>query len=225
MSASVSEKDLFDRDPCPGRIIDDAGSGFAIGAVGGSIYHFLKGLRNSPNGARINGGMQAVCMNGPRVGGSFAVWSTLYSTFNCTLVYVRQKEDPWNSIIAGASTGGFLSMRQGVKAVGRSALIGGCFFVLLEGIGLMAHRVAPQILPPLPADDPNMAATIPVGGGGFPGMPQPFVSPAEVVNSSSAGSWFGGLFGKEEKKPSGSAGMSEILESFETPSPPIPSFE
>lgn len=226
MSAPVSERDLFERDPCPGRIIDDTGSSFAMGAVGGSAFHFIKGLYNSPNGHRVFGGMEAVRMNAPRVGGNFAAWYFLYSTFNCTTVYVRKKEDPWSSIIAGASAGGFLSMRQGVKAVGRSALMGGCLLALIEGAGLMANRFAPQILPPLPADDPNMAAPISVGGGGVPGLPQPVVSHAEVVSPSSGGSWFGGLFGKkEEKKPSGSAGMSEILESFETPSPPIPSFE
>ncbi|VAH28154.1 unnamed protein product [Triticum turgidum subsp. durum] len=175
-----------------------------MGAVGGSVYHFLKGLRNSPNGARITGGMQAARMNAPQLGGSFAVWGTLFSTFHCTSAYVRRKEDPWNSIIVA----------------------GGFFLALIEGAGLMANRFAPQMLPPLPADDPNMAAAISTGGGGFPGLPQPVVSPAEVPSSSSGGSWFGGLFGKkEEKKPSGSTGMSEILESFETPSPPIPSFE
>nr|GMD84037.1 mitochondrial import inner membrane translocase subunit TIM17-2-like [Ipomoea batatas] len=36
--------------------------------------------------------------------------------FDCSMVYVRQKEDPWNSIIAGAATGGVLSLRQGLGA-------------------------------------------------------------------------------------------------------------
>ncbi|KAI3680248.1 hypothetical protein L2E82_50473 [Cichorium intybus] len=33
------------------------------------------------------------------------------------MVYVQQKEDPWNSIISGAATGGFLKMRQGAGIV------------------------------------------------------------------------------------------------------------
>ncbi|EXB51990.1 hypothetical protein L484_019767 [Morus notabilis] len=37
------------------------------------------------------------------------------------MVYVRQKEDPWNSIFAGAATGGFL-MRLGFAASGRDGL-------------------------------------------------------------------------------------------------------
>ncbi|EXB38647.1 hypothetical protein L484_014463 [Morus notabilis] len=39
-----------------------------------------------------------------------------------TMVYARQKEDPWNSIIAGAATGGFLQMRPGFAASGGDGL-------------------------------------------------------------------------------------------------------
>jgi import inner membrane translocase subunit TIM17 len=218
------------REPCPDRILDDVGGAFGMGAVGGSIFHFLKGTYNSPNGERLVGGAQAVRMNAPRVGGSFAVWGGLFSAFDCTMVFVRQKEDPWNSIIAGAATGGFLSMRQGAGAAGRSALMGGCLLALIEGAGLMLNRVL-VVPPPLPADDPNLPAA--VGGGfqgmgGFPGLPQPAVVPPEVGTSSGGGGWLRSLFGKaeEEKKPPGSSGgKSEILESFESPSPPIPSFD
>jgi hypothetical protein len=44
------------------------------------------------------------------------VWGGLFSTFDCTLVAVRRKEDPWNSIAAGALTGGFLQLRTGGSA-------------------------------------------------------------------------------------------------------------
>ncbi|CAM0906659.1 unnamed protein product [Alopecurus aequalis] len=131
---------LSEGDPCPGRILADVGGAFAMGAVGGSAFHFLKGVRASPNGARITGGMQALRMNGPRVGGLFAVWSGLYSTFNCTAVYVRQKEDPWNSIVSGAATSGLLSVRQGLRAAGRSAVLGGALLALIEGSGILANR-------------------------------------------------------------------------------------
>ncbi|KAG0545713.1 hypothetical protein BDA96_02G385900 [Sorghum bicolor] len=59
---------LTDREcPCPGRILTDTGSAFAIGAVGGSFFHFVKGLRNAPTGARFTGGLEAVRMNAPRI--------------------------------------------------------------------------------------------------------------------------------------------------------------
>ncbi|KAM3384418.1 hypothetical protein ACQJBY_008830 [Aegilops geniculata] len=196
-----------------------------MGAVGGSVFHLLKGLHNSPNGARISGGMQAVRSNAPRIGGSFAVWGTVFSITSCAAVLVRQKEDPWNSVVAGAATHGFLHLRMGLGVAGRRAVYGGCLLALIEGGALMVNRLfdAKKNPPPRPrpAHDPNLATAA------TPGPPLPAVPPAEVASSSGGGSWFGGLFvnKEEEKKSSGSEGRSEILESFETPSPPMPSSE
>lgn len=136
------------------------GGAFGMGAVGGGIWHMLKGMKNSPSGHRFRGGIdvseaasgldaalrgllaqtldapgmppgaaapgaararqtrhtrppplpsapgpQAIRREAPRTGGSFAVWGGLFSTFDCTLVALRKKEDPWNSIAAGALTG------------------------------------------------------------------------------------------------------------------------
>ena len=61
-------------------------------------------------------GVQAIRREAPRIGGSFAVWGGLFSTFDCTLVALRHKEDPWNSIAAGALTGGFLQLRTGAHS-------------------------------------------------------------------------------------------------------------
>ncbi|XP_042492315.1 mitochondrial import inner membrane translocase subunit TIM17-2-like [Macadamia integrifolia] len=216
------------REPCPDRILDDIGGAFGMGAVGGSAFHFIKGVYNSPKGERLIGGSQAVRMNAPRVGGSFAVWGGLFSAFDCTMVYMRQKEDPWNSIIAGAATGGFLQMRQGLGAASRSAVFGGVLLALIEGAGIMLNRVlsAPQNLPPMEEPMPNMA--------GVPGFPMGHLpntvpaSPETPTESSSSSSWFGGLFGggkKQESETAGGGGKTEVLESFDTPSTPIPSFE
>lgn len=49
----------------------------------------------------------------PITAGSFAVWGGLFSTIDCTLVHLRKKEDPWNSIISGAAAGGILAARRG----------------------------------------------------------------------------------------------------------------
>ncbi|CAN6219400.1 unnamed protein product [Urochloa humidicola] len=96
------------RQPCPDRIVEDAGGAFGMVAVCGSAYYFFKGLYSSPNGHRL-GGATVVRMNAPRVGGNFTIWCCLYSTFDCALVYARRKEDPWNSIASGAATGGLLA--------------------------------------------------------------------------------------------------------------------
>lgn len=33
----------------PYRIIDDCGGAFAMGAIGGSVFHSIKGYRNAPS--------------------------------------------------------------------------------------------------------------------------------------------------------------------------------
>ncbi|KAM0822168.1 hypothetical protein ACQ4PT_071674 [Festuca glaucescens] len=161
---------FLERDPCPDRILDDLGGAFAMGAVGGSIFHFSKGTYNSPNGARLACGMQALRMNAPRIGGAFAVWGGLFSVFNCTAVFVRQKEDPWNSVIAGAATHGSLYLRRGLGAAARSAVFGGSLLALIEGVGIVLNHVVDESARAQPpVDDPNLAAAaaIAAGGGGF----------------------------------------------------------
>ena len=140
------------REPCPDRILDDIGGAFGMGAVGGGLWHLLKGVKNSPSNARMRGGievcgqahvvslthllaastshqfyhhppfvqiavtgiagvlvvsttgysscsksrkektsLQAIRREAPKIGGSFAVWGGLFSTFDCTLVAIRRK--------------------------------------------------------------------------------------------------------------------------------------
>uniref|UniRef100_A0A6V7QXV9 Mitochondrial import inner membrane translocase subunit TIM17-2-like n=1 Tax=Ananas comosus var. bracteatus TaxID=296719 RepID=A0A6V7QXV9_ANACO len=192
------------REPCPDRILDDVGGAFAMGAVGGSAYHFIRGLYNSPNGERLAGGAQAVRMNAPRVGGSFAVWGGLFSAFDCSMVYLRQKEDPWNSIIAGAATGGFLQMRQGPGSAARSALFGGVLLALIEGAGIMLNRVlsAPQNLPPM--EDPSAIGLPPTIAR--PGVPLPT---AEEESGGGRGSGASSGAGARRRRTTGRAGAEE----------------
>ena len=46
------------REPCPDRILDDIGGAFGMGAVGGGLWHLIKGAKNSPGGARTRGGIE-----------------------------------------------------------------------------------------------------------------------------------------------------------------------
>ena len=48
---------------------------------------------------------------GPVLGGQFAAWCLCFSSFECSLVSLRQKEDPWNSILSGAGAGAVMSAR------------------------------------------------------------------------------------------------------------------
>uniref|UniRef100_A0A0A9G149 Uncharacterized protein n=1 Tax=Arundo donax TaxID=35708 RepID=A0A0A9G149_ARUDO len=210
------------REPCPDRIFDDVGCAFGMGAVGGSAFHFAKDIYNSPNGHRLAGGAVAARMNSPRIGGSFAVWGGLFSCFDCAMVYARQ-EDPWNSIAAGAATGGLLSMRQGLLASGRSAVFGGALLALIEGAGIMLNHLwisaPPEDLLQFPGQDPTQPA--PAGFLGMPPAPPVVVQELPVPESARTG-WFGGLFGrKQDDKVTGGDRKSEICSQI-CPARPFP---
>lgn len=160
----------YGREPCPYRILDDVGSAFAMGAIGGSIFHSVRGARNSPKGERLLGSLAAVKARGPVLGGNFAVWGGLFSSFDCTLTAIRRKEDPWNAIMSGAMTGGVLAARAGVKAAGKNALVGGVLLALIEGLGIMITRMtAPSAIPGAESDllaPPMDTLAPPVAAGG-----------------------------------------------------------
>lgn len=105
-----------------------------MGAIGGGIWHYFKGLRNAPKGERLRGGVSSVKARAPIVGGvfadphdcfirqinlirlcdapgAFAVWGLCFASFDCSIAAIRKKEDPWNAILSGACTGGLLAIR------------------------------------------------------------------------------------------------------------------
>lgn len=102
------------------------------------------------------GSMSAVKTRAPILAGNFAVWGGMFSTIDCTLVHFRKKEDPWNSIISGAATGGILAARNGVPAMAGSAIIGGVLLALIEGVGILFTRITADQFqaPPPPTEDP-----------------------------------------------------------------------
>ncbi|XP_039394731.1 mitochondrial import inner membrane translocase subunit Tim17-A isoform X2 [Mauremys mutica] len=104
----------YAREPCPWRIVDDCGGAFTMGAIGGGIFQAIKGFRNSPVGVnhRLRGSLTSIKTRAPQLGGSFAVWGGLFSMIDCSMVKMRGKEDPWNSITSGALTGAILASRS-----------------------------------------------------------------------------------------------------------------
>jgi import inner membrane translocase subunit TIM17 len=128
----------------------------------------------APAGARLAGSLSAVQARAPVLGGQFAVWGGLFACCDCTLTAVRQKEDPWNSIVSGAATGGILAARAGPRAMASAALVGGVLLALIEGMGIMFTKMT---APPSPDDllaqqamDPTAP---PTQGGLFPSMGSP----------------------------------------------------
>ncbi|KAG5460667.1 MAG: Tim17/Tim22/Tim23/Pmp24 family-domain-containing protein [Olpidium bornovanus] len=129
-----------------------------MGAIGGAIWHSVKGAKNSPKGERIIGAVSAAKLRAPVLGGNFAVWGGLFSTFDCGIKGIRQKEDPWNSIASGFLTGGVLALRSECcpRDTGRAARVGGgprniaCLpvnlLMLLTGVSI-SQRVCFRALP------------------------------------------------------------------------------
>jgi import inner membrane translocase subunit TIM17 len=143
-----------------------------MGAIGGGIWHSVRGARMAPIGARYSGSMAAVVARSPVLGGQFAVWGGLFACCDCTLTAIRQKEDPWNSIVSGATTGGILAARAGPRAAASAAVVGGVLLALIEGMGIMLSR-ALSPAPPTPEDYAQAArqdpTAPPTAGGLFPG--------------------------------------------------------
>ncbi|KAK5014650.1 hypothetical protein LTR60_003250 [Cryomyces antarcticus] len=151
------------RDPCPWVALSDFGGAFCMGAIGGAVWHGVKGFRNSPYGERRIGSITAIKARAPILGGNFGVWGGLFSTFDCAVKGIRKKEDPWNAIIAGFFTGGSLAVRGGAKAVRNGAI--GCAILLavIEGVGIgfqrmMAENTRLDVPPPPPPPEQARAA-------------------------------------------------------------------
>ncbi|QRV91208.1 mitochondrial import inner membrane translocase subunit TIM17 [Ceratobasidium sp. AG-Ba] len=142
------------RDPCPYVILNDTGGAFAMGAIGGAIWHGVKGARNSPKGHRIEGMMTGMKARAPVVAGNIAAWGGLLSAFNCVAVHSRQKEDGWNAIFAGALSGGCLSIRSGPRGAIGAAIAGGTIMGVFEGVSVALNRIFSDVnrpvAPPLP---------------------------------------------------------------------------
>ncbi|XP_064099877.1 mitochondrial import inner membrane translocase subunit Tim17-B [Macrobrachium rosenbergii] len=141
----------YANEPCPWRIVNDTGGAFTMGVIGGGLFQAIKGFRNAPSGLtrRFNGSIVAIKQRAPVVGGQFAVWGGLFSTIDCSLVYLRKKEDPWNSIISGAATGGILAARSGAAAMAGSAVVGGMLLAMIEGVGILLTRFTSEQFKPI----------------------------------------------------------------------------
>lgn len=130
--------------PCPYKVVDDLGTAYGMGCLGGAVWHFGSGFRHNPKGARLRGALERASIRAPQTGGSFAAWGGLFSVVDCSLIAIRQKEDPINAISAGALTGGILAIRAGWGAAAKNALVGGCLLALIEGIGFFVGRATAQ---------------------------------------------------------------------------------
>ncbi|XP_020799354.1 probable mitochondrial import inner membrane translocase subunit Tim17 1 [Drosophila serrata] len=139
------------RNPCPFRIAEDCGAAFGMGILGSGIFQGIRGFRNAPSGLgrRLAGSYAEMRSRCATTGGNFAVWGATFSAIDCTLVYIRRKEDPWNSVISGAATGGILAARTGLASMASSAVVGGIILALIEGVGIGVTRFSSEVYRPV----------------------------------------------------------------------------
>jgi mitochondrial import inner membrane translocase subunit TIM17 len=55
---------------------------------------------------RTIGAVSAIKARAPVLGGNFGVWGGLFSTYDCAVKSIRQKEDPWKYIPFLRGSGG-----------------------------------------------------------------------------------------------------------------------
>jgi import inner membrane translocase subunit TIM17 len=60
-------------------------------AIGGAVWHGVKGFRNSPYGERRIGALTAIKARAPVLGGNFGVWGGLFSVRKDVRCNLRSK--------------------------------------------------------------------------------------------------------------------------------------
>ncbi len=68
----------------------------------------------------------------PFLGGNFGLWGGIFSSMDCLLIHFRQKDDPWNAVMAGFITGGVLAIRGGASQAFKQACMGGVILAIIE---------------------------------------------------------------------------------------------
>lgn len=76
--------------------------------------------------------------------GSFAMWAGCFASCECTLIYLRQRDDPLNAIAGGVFTGGLLAIRGGLNIALKNAIFGGLILAIIEGVGVIFTAVQAQ---------------------------------------------------------------------------------
>ena len=101
---------------------------------------------NAPKRQRIVSGLRHVRNRAPFLGGNFGLWGGIFSSCDCMLISYRQKDDPYNAIMAGFITGGVLAIRGGASVAMKQAFFGGVVLLLIEGASqiFMAQQMRQQ---------------------------------------------------------------------------------
>ncbi|CAM8995106.1 unnamed protein product [Rhodiola kirilowii] len=133
-----------EEDTSMGEFIEFVADPLVFGAGGGSVYHFFKGMYNSPSGHRFIGATRALRNNAPRIAKGTAVYGGLYCTIGMAMEYLLPEttptEDIWCELIWGASVGGLANVRQGYRRASKMALLFGGAFAGIKILGEKAKQ-------------------------------------------------------------------------------------
>lgn len=173
---SATTTPLYDKIPdhCH-RFIDYVGEGFSFGVACGSALYAIKGFRNSSAGGRLASAGHAALVKAPRIGGTLGTISVLFSASDSAMALARRKDDPLNSIVAGAISWGLVQMPLGARTAAVFALFGAAVRVVFEGVDWAAGRSDTRC-----ASDPTTRTN-------SPGLLPPAITPSQ--GSSGGLSW------------------------------------
>ena len=69
------------------------------------------------------------------------MWGGCFSSIDCLMISLRQKDDPYNAIVSGFFTGGILAIRSGANVAFKNAMVGGVILGLIDGISSVMQSV------------------------------------------------------------------------------------
>ena len=69
------------------------------------------------------------------------MWGVCFSSIDCLMIWLRQRDDPFNSMVSGFVTGGVLAIRGGANLAFKNAMIGGGILFLIEGVSIIMQAV------------------------------------------------------------------------------------
>ncbi|KZP32171.1 mitochondrial import inner membrane translocase subunit Tim17/22, partial [Athelia psychrophila] len=129
-------------DPCPWATLGDFGGAFSMCAIGGGVWHGIKGARTPPGyGKCWVGAISTIKAHAPVTGGNFGVGGGMFCSFDCAIKGYRRKVNAWNAIPAGFLAGGCLALRSGHKSALGSAVACGILLAVFEGVSVLLSRV------------------------------------------------------------------------------------
>ena len=147
------------RDPCPIVILNDFGGAFAMGVIGGCVWH---GIKVSEIHLMVKEDMvpfQQLKLE-LQLLEVILVFGVVYFLLLIVLLKPLEKRRCLECSYSWVFTGGALAIRGGWKHTRNSAITCACLLGVFEGVGMMMQRLQaqPTMAPVYPEEAPKLAA-------------------------------------------------------------------